>query len=136
MAGLQMKEPHEWHLVDDVMVTFTIAGTISDRLWDRFIADLKNNNVRVIFSCADNGNISSSQRKLTSETLQAKNIYAVVVTNSRITRGMLTAISWLGGQLNGFSWDDLDGALKAAQNPKVENQIRDLALSFRKMIGA
>lgn len=135
MTGLKMKEPHEWHLVGDVMVTFTIAGTITDRLWERFIADLKNNTVRVIFSCADNANISSTQRKLTSEALQAKNIYAVVVTNSRITRGMLTAISWLGGSLNGYSWDDLEGAIKAAKNPSAEKEIRALALSFRGMIG-
>lgn len=136
MAGLKMKEPHEWHLVGDVMVTFTVAGDISDRLWDRFLADLNNNEVRVIFSCAENGNISSMQRKLTSEALQAKNIYAVVVTNSRITRGMLTAISWLGANMNGYSWENLEGAIKDAKNPSVENEIRTLAKSFREMIGA
>lgn len=135
MAALEMKEPHEWHLCGDVMVTFTVAGEITDALWARFLSDLKANPVRVIFSCAEGGNISSTQRKLTSDTLQERNIYAVVVTNSRLTRGMLTALAWLGANMNGFAWEQLEGAIKAAKNPEVENEIRALAQSFRTMIG-
>lgn len=116
MAAPEMKQPHEWYRLGDIVVSFTMGGQIEDALWDQYVAALRADGVRMLFGIAseDASGISATQRKAASDAMQQKSIQAVAVTNSRVLRGVLTAVSWLGAKVKAYSWDSFDQALQAA----------------------
>lgn len=102
---------HEWEVVGDVIATRT-SGAMPQDPWEGFMQDLVNHDVRRIFSLVVGpATITAGQRKHGAETFKARNIEAVVVTDHRLTRGIITALSWLGVNIKGYSWADLDSAL-------------------------
>lgn len=129
-------EPHVWELVDDVIITQTVPGPISDELYiNRFVGDLKKNKVRVIFSVSmGETSLTATQRKAAADVLRDKGILAVVVTDSRMTRGIITAVSWLGANAKAFGWEDsdLEKAVKATDvGPEAQARLLKIARDFR-----
>ncbi|NVB37653.1 hypothetical protein G6O69_07400 [Pseudenhygromyxa sp. WMMC2535] len=134
MSQIEMKHPHEWRLIGEVMVTFTIEGELSDQLYvDQFLGDLKKSQAEVIFSLATGSNsITASQRKAAADVMKSKNLKAIILTDSRVTRGVLTAVAWLGGNVVGFPWDQIDRAVAATgASPQVQEQIVAYANEFK-----
>ena len=102
---------HEWEVIGDVIATRT-SGAMPQDAWAGFIRDLIRHDVKRIFSLVVGpATLSANQRKHGAETFKARNIEAVVVTDHRLTRGIITALSWLGTNIRGYSWADLDDAL-------------------------
>jgi hypothetical protein len=128
------KDPHQWCRVGDVVVSFTGPGEINDLLWGRYVEALAADGVRVALAMTadDAAGLSATQRKVASDALQTRGRSAVAVTNSRITRGVITAASWLGVKVRGFSWDQLEEAIRyTAEDSEVQQQLRALAAHYR-----
>jgi hypothetical protein len=136
MSAPRPTQPHVWELLQDVMVTQTVPGPISDELYiNQFVSDLKKNTVRVIFSVAFGAtSLTATQRKAAADVLRDKHILAIVVTDSRMTRGIITAVSWLGANAKAFGWDDVDLS-KAVQatgaSAELQARLTQIAKKFR-----
>lgn len=133
----EMRNPHEWQRVGDIVVSFTGPGEIADPLWDLFVAALGEKGVRVALGLTsdDTAGINATQRKAVADVMKRNNIAAYAVTNSRVLRGVLTAVSWLGSAVKGYAWDDLDAAIAATgADAKQQAEIRAMANTFRKKV--
>jgi hypothetical protein len=119
---------HEWEVVGDVIATRT-SGEMPVDAWDGFIHDLVSQDVKRIFSLVVGpATMSANQRKHGADTFRARNIEAVVVTDHRMTRGILTALSWLGANIKGYSWADLGKALEyVSRSPEQRLQLEQIA---------
>jgi hypothetical protein len=112
--------PHRWQAIDNLMVTFTGPGFISDTLWAEFVDDLKNKPVtKMICTTVGDVEVTSVQRKLASEAAKSKKLPIAVVTDSGLVRGMVTAVSWLGVDIKAFPWVEVPQALRHLQIAEV-----------------
>ncbi len=102
-----------WEVVDNLMVSFTTSGFISDARWAAFVEDLEGKAVtRMICSTVGDVEVTSVQRKLAAEVSKSRALPIAVVTDAKLVRGMVTAVSWLGVDIKAFSWIDVSAALK------------------------
>lgn len=125
--------PHSWEFIEDVVVSMTVEGSeITDELWSAFFSEVKASNVRVMMALVvGNVSISSQQRKLAADVMNSKKLGAIVITDSRITRGVLTALSWLGSDVQGFRWSDIDTAVKKVSDAtSTQDRLRNICVSF------
>ncbi|MEX1367026.1 MAG: hypothetical protein AB1Z98_28115 [Nannocystaceae bacterium] len=112
--------PFEWEIVDDIMVTRNRPGDVDDGLWSSYIDQLTLAKVKGTFSMVDGSiTITATQRKAAADTLTKKKIPAVVVIDNRFSRGILTAISWLGGNVQAFPWKDVAKAVEAVETEQL-----------------
>lgn len=131
--ALQINATHTWMRVDDVLVGMTIEGEIDDAVWDKFLSDLDRDDVRVILqlTAPNSAGLSALQRKKAADIMKKKSMPAIVVTDSRMVRGILTAVSWLGAQVLGFSWSALEDAVKhTSSDVKTQSKLVTIARDF------
>ena len=58
-------EPHRWTEIDDVMVSFTIPGPITDRRWDAFVDTIvARRPASCLLLCAGAANVDAAQKIL------------------------------------------------------------------------
>lgn len=121
-----------WQLIGDVLLSgWTPAEFQSDR-WREYLEMLQDERVRISMALVRGSvTISANQRGEAAEALKKRGLPVVVLTDSRFTRGMLTALSWLGAKIRGFSWADIDKALEATgSSADVQAQLRESAKDF------
>lgn len=130
-----MAESLEWELVGDVMVVMTRPGPIPQPRWDNYISDIVENDVRLVFALvAGSITVNATQRKSAADVLKQKNSSAVVLTDSRVARGILTAISWLGANVKAIPWSDIDRAVEETSSPApVSKRLKQLAEKFHQV---
>ncbi len=126
-------DPFDWAVVGDVLLTRAVAGSISDAQWFGMLDDMRRPEVRAIFSLSFGATgVSAVQRKAAADVMQSKDIPAIVIADSRITRGVLTAVSWLGANIQSFSWSRVDDALaRLDTNPELKEELRGIVEDFR-----
>ncbi|MEM9456989.1 MAG: hypothetical protein AAGF11_22620 [Myxococcota bacterium] len=125
---------YKWYVIGDIVVTRQMPGySIADSLWDDFLSTLKNNELRHCFSLTiGSAPVKPTQRKSAAEVLSENDIPATVLTDNRLTRGILTAVSWLGANVRSFSWDELDTAMEVADVPtQYREDVRKIAAEYR-----
>ncbi len=112
---------HTWVVLDDMAICFTTAGDISDDVWTRFTNDVRPKNIKAILGLSYETAVpSSTQRKQTASAIDGKMLSAVL--QSTVTRGVLTALGWLGLNLRvkAYSWKELDLAIERTA-PSLES---------------
>lgn len=122
--------PHEWELVGDVLVTIT--NTHGDKIplaqWDPFIATLQSEETTRLFALVIGAaTIDATQRKTAADTFRGHGIMTAVVSDDRMTRGVLTALSWLGADVKAFRWADAEDAVKhISEEPATSSKLREV----------
>jgi hypothetical protein len=130
-AATDENSHHVWRLVEDVLVTFTSDGIIDGTTWSQFVEILEVGEFRVQLSFSAGGSISSTQRKGASDAINKHKHPVIVVTDSRVTRGVVTALTWLGANIKANSWSQLDAVLSSLSvSAASEQTIRTLAQKF------
>lgn len=126
--------PFEWEVVDDIMVTRNRPGDVDDKDWNAYIDTLMKSNVRGTFSLVDGSiTITATQRKAAADALTSKKIPAIVIIDNRFSRGILTAISWLGGNIKAFGWKDIEKAVSTVDSSSgTKKKLLEIAASFKR----
>lgn len=124
-----------WECVGDVVVSLALPGEVDDAAWSGFPNDVKTKKARAILAFAAGKNsLTATQRKVAADVLKAQQVLGIVITDSALTRGLVTAVSWLGANAKAFSWGDLEAALRLLQMPKeTERRVRDIIADFEKL---
>ncbi len=106
-----------WGFHGSLLVTFASAGTIEPERFDEWIAAIRAHKVEFVLGAATGANtITGAQRRQVTEVFGGLTRISVVVDN-RVTRGIFTALGWLGLNLKCHPWTEIDQAaayLKAA----------------------
>lgn len=127
--------PHDWEAIDDVIVAVTAPGVIQNDRWAQFIETLQRPQTKKIFNLVRGEvTIDAVKRKQAADAVSQGKLEVIVVTDSRITRGVLTAVSWLGANIKAFSWSDLDKAVeKAVSSATAAHRIQEIAKAFHQL---
>ncbi|MCH9681783.1 MAG: hypothetical protein K0V04_10145 [Deltaproteobacteria bacterium] len=131
-----MNQPpnYRWEVLENVVVIRARPGGVEERVFKAFLDDLRNSSADHVFAIAAGvATLTPVQRRSSAEEFKAKNIMTQVVTDSALTRGIVTAVSWLGANITSYSWKDLEKAFtELGASPAVESRLRELADAFRK----
>ena len=131
----QLPAPYDWERVGDILMMRSVAGPISNELWDEMLAELATPQIRIVFALSFGASsISAIQRKKTADVMSVRNTPAIVVTDSRVTRGLLTAISWLGANIQSYPWPKVEMAISRLDATAQEQaKIRETTNEFRRL---
>lgn len=119
----------------DILINFRIDGPISEEAFQEWLDELGVSGTRYFLSCAvGTVEMTSAQRKRAAEFANERGIRTIVITDDRIGRGIVTAVSWLGANIKAFSWNDLINATEAAgiKDPVEQKHVAQLARDLRK----
>lgn len=126
---------HTWAVAGDLTISFTQEGEIPSAIWTRFVADAASKQVKGHFGMAIGSiSINSVQRKASTEAFSGKSVTAV--TDSAIARGVITAVGWLGLNIKGYAWKDIDRAIEATHSEFLSTiDLRDVIVKLLKLAG-
>ena len=127
-----MKEAtFKFEVVDDLLISFQTAGPAPDGMWDEFVKQLKKPEVKKFLGTTMGAaEVNSVQRKNAANVFKVRKIPVVIVTESSLVRGLVTAVSWLGADVKAFDWVDLRKGLNylnvggSQQEQAVETTVR------------
>ncbi len=128
-----------WDVIERVLVVCATAGTITDGSFDPLLEEIRAN--RDIDACLATSlgaqKMTVIQRTDAAQLLRDRAFKTVVLTDSRATRGILTAISWFGGDISAKALDDMDGGLDALElRGSRRTAVRTLAARLRQQLQA
>ncbi len=129
--------PHRWEVINELVVCFTTSGAIRDDVWNGFVKDMSLKQVTKCLSLAVGDiDVTSVQRKAVSDVAKARAIGTAVVTDAKLVRGMVTAVSWLGVDIKAFPWTGVKEALKHLKvTPATERLALETVHRFRRDAG-
>lgn len=109
----------------------------SDEDWDAYLRDVVEHSktIKGVLVYTVRVGPSAPQRARASELFKSLNVdlHSVIMTGSRVTQGIVTALSWaIGQKIKAFSTSDFEGAVKylgldADEQIKVRVVLRQLA---------
>ncbi len=104
---------HQWMFLDNLLVTVSSSGLIPAETWDSFIAAMREAKGTTRYLAATTGPIetTSIQRKEVFEVAKNLRMRVAVVTDERLTRGIVTAAAWVGVDCASFSWAEAQKAV-------------------------
>lgn len=119
--------------VADVLLVCTGPGTVTDQDMRQILVAAETPSVaKVLGLDAGPTELTSTQRKTIAEVASRRKLLVVAVTDERMTRGIVTAVSWLGANIKAYAWDELRVAVKQlAVSEKTANEIVDMALRMK-----
>jgi hypothetical protein len=122
-----------WVVVEDVMVTFATPGEIDNQSLTAWTKDIKAKPVtRLLGANVGVVEANSGQRKLAVDTVKGKGMPVAIVSDQALTRGVVTAASWLGANIRAFSWHELSAAATFLQmTPSLQDKVIDALMKLR-----
>jgi hypothetical protein len=101
-----------WGVVNDVMLLVHGDASPGELEWSAYahvlVGAAKAGTIRSLLVFTEGPGPKPDQRKLISHV--PKNFKSVVLTQARVARGVVAALSWLGVNINAFAPQDFDAA--------------------------
>lgn len=122
-----------WQLFGDILLVCVVPGDIEPARWESYLTVLRSGDCRLIFTLVKGAvSIDANMRSSAAGALKVHDLPVMVITDSRLTRGMLTAMSWLGAKFSPYRWADLDTAVDLTNAPnEVKQALRTAAKAFQ-----
>lgn len=113
----------KWEIVGEVLIVITGSGPITDQRWQSFMSALREGPIKKYLGISiGNVEMTSIQRKQGAEVVKERGIVSLVVTDSRLVRGVVTAVGWLGARVSAYSLKDMD---KAVEDLDISGPLKD-----------
>ncbi|MEM7154775.1 MAG: hypothetical protein AAF799_18135 [Myxococcota bacterium] len=124
--------PHRWRLVDGVLASLTLPGTVPEQTWRSYLDVLAERRPKhcLLLSVGAVTIDAGQRRRFTNAAMRARSA-SVVLTDNRITRGWAMAVAWFGAKLDAYAWQDLPQALDSLEvGGATRRRLYETALSF------
>jgi hypothetical protein len=120
----------------DVLMICAGPGVLTDQEFTKMISSSQHPSVRKILGLdAGPTEMTSVQRKSVASVAKDRGLFVVTITNEKLTRGIVTAVSWLGANIKAYSWDDLrTGIQQLGLPPDQEDQMLTKAVAMRAQV--
>lgn len=126
MVNATEKVRSKWVVFQDVLISVSLPGPLIDEEWNQFLKDLRTQPItKYLSGSLGRTETSSIQRKQSADILKSRGIRTAVVTDDAFVRGVVTAVGWLGANVDAFPWSKPREAL---QYLGVTGSTADLAL--------
>lgn len=110
------KAVHRFEVVGEVLISFSMDGVISVDSMNLVFDQLRSGKIKTFLATDQGGvEVTSIQRAESAKIVKEMGISIVIITDERIIRGVVTAMSWLGANIKAFSWSDIDKAVTHLQ---------------------
>ncbi len=111
--------------VEDLRIFVIGAGPPTDVEWDAHIAHVRAeaSSPYGILVASDGGTPTTQQRARLAALEGALRPPTAVLTSSPVVRGVMTVMSWLGGNLRAFAPDAVDSALEHLRVPSAHRPV-------------
>jgi hypothetical protein len=114
-------ENYKWTTVGKLFITVATSGNIERATWRQFIDDMRASEATAYLSVGmGTPQVDSVQRKEAAELLKERNIAVAVVTDDKVVRGVVTAVSWLGVNIKSFPISKIRQALEHLNVPESD----------------
>jgi hypothetical protein len=124
MADVQCQ--FTWVTVGNLVVSLATPGSVPQDAVDRFLRDLNEKQVKkYLATVIGAAQLNGVQRKQVSEVYRRLGLQVAVLADEVLTRGIVTALGWLGVNIKAFSWKDIRTAL---QYLEVSKSFEDQAI--------
>lgn len=102
-----------WGILGSLLVSYTFPGEVSVSRFSEYLKVIREKEIRYLLSITEGtSTINSVQRKQAADLAREKDLRIAVVLDSAITRGLITAFSWLGVSMKSFAPGKLDDAIR------------------------
>lgn len=126
-----------WSTNYGVMIVASTDGDIADSDWDRILADMEKYPINNYLGVTTGTTTATPlQRKRVSDILTRRGISTAIITDSRLTRGLVTAVSWFTKNIKAYSHADLSIALARLNlTPQEQGAIKDITTKLLIQVG-
>jgi hypothetical protein len=108
-----------WVFVGETLIVFTAPGVLKDERLDLLLREVKEHPVKYgIGASIGKGEMTSLQRKKSADVFSG--VRLVGILDDRLTRGIMTALGWLGMNIKGFEWEYARDAIVHLGIPNVD----------------
>jgi len=104
-----------WSHLGRTLIVVQAPGIPGDAQWAEFLADAHGDPGEAIMIVADDTKLSPKQRTEVQAWQERHGTPSVLVTDSRVARGVAKALSWFGVKIQAFARRELDRALDAGK---------------------
>jgi hypothetical protein len=94
-----------------VLLVAQSPGEPTSAEWSRYLDDIRALPFKDVLVVGEGNKLTAKQRSDVEHLLKRSGGRIAVVTNSPLTRGVMTALAWLGLPARAFALTDLPGAL-------------------------
>lgn len=110
--------------IDDVYIVVHRAVRVSPSDWARFLEDINAQpRVPALIVVAGNGRLDADQRHQVRQIHTKHKTRIGVLQDSKVARGVMTALGWFGLTIKGFAPDDIDGLLRYIARSHLRTEI-------------
>lgn len=107
-----------WCVLGRLMLVHTYPGPVDDQRFSACLREIEERRITHLLSAGVGAaEINSVQRKAASETIVGVNVVAIV--DHALTRGFITAFSWLGARIKSYPSSKLDLAIEQLDVPDL-----------------
>ncbi|MEM7155168.1 MAG: hypothetical protein AAF799_20135 [Myxococcota bacterium] len=107
-----------WAFAGDLFITAGHKGSLSDERLDEYQAAIESREFSCVLGIAIGAiGVTSVQRKRIAQLLKGKKI--IVITDSAISRGIMTALGWLGLDIKSFNVTEFELAAEQFDLPNL-----------------
>jgi len=127
-----------WAVIERVVITCTSSGTLEDKVLEAILDDMRKSNVdRSLGLALGSAHMTGIQRRKVVDFMRDRKLKAVLLTDSAIVRGIMTALSWFNDSISGGGLNDLEQALDTlAIEVQQRAQVRRTALELRSEVSS
>ena len=108
-----------WAVLGRLVVQFSLDGDLPEKRLDELIRDVQTGEVKYVLATSiGRYRLTSLQRKKAQEGFGQPDKIATIVDDV-VTRGIITAFSWLGLNIKSFSWPNVKDACTYVAPPGI-----------------
>ncbi len=112
---------NNWVFLGPLVISFNQVGRLNPARWTQFLDEVKAGNCT---HCLGTGlgaiEVNSVQRREAASVL--KDMKVAVVSDHVVSRGIVTALGWLGLDIKSFSWEQVEAAAGFLEVPELAHR--------------
>jgi hypothetical protein len=119
-----------WSIFDEIVVTLHNGKPPRDVDWAEYMSDVERTGVRLrgILVIPRGTRITPKQRVEVQKWFEVNKARAALVTDSAVSRGVVTALSWFGVAIKAYRESELEDAMRYLAIPReAHGKLRNLA---------
>lgn len=122
---------YSWAIYKDVLVTFSLPGDVPADRWKLFVDSMANRNLKFAIGSTNGRSTMDSLQRKQAATVFGGLVRVAVLVDDRVTRGVITALGWLGMNIKAFTWDEAKDAIKYLDTPYPAEKLLDVLQTLR-----
>ena len=112
---------YNWAVIGKLLISFATSGSVPTQRFNEYLDALRNRQPTHVLAISQGTvTVDSVQRKAAADLVKDKGVKIAVLVDSAVTRGLITALSWLGVGMKSFGPGQEREALEYLATPSID----------------